>query len=50
MIQEPVRDLKSEGSAVSRAGTWMAVVILAASPLVTVAWIVFLIRMFGLLV
>lgn len=48
MIQEPI--LKGEGPAVSRAGIGMGLAILAASGLAMVAWIVFLIWIFGRLV
>ena len=48
MIQEPV--LQGEGSAVSRAGIRMGLAILAASALVMVAWIMFLIWIVGRLV
>jgi hypothetical protein len=49
-MTETVGDLNGAGSSVSRVWTWIGFVILAASPLVTVAWIFLLIRMFSLLV
>jgi hypothetical protein len=45
MIQNPI--LESEGSGASRAGVRVGLAILAASTLVTVTWIIFLIWMFA---
>jgi hypothetical protein len=45
MIHKPIE--KAKGPALSPAGVWMGLAILAASGLVMVAWIAFLIRTFG---